>query len=135
MSPALHSTGYLLRLEGLAVLIAATVGFASTGWSWWWFFGLLLIPDLAMLGYFVSEAAGRWTYNITHTYCIPIALGAGGWALNLPSVLMAAWVWAAHIGLDRMLGYGLKLRANFHETHLGPIGRRPHVLRREQHPV
>jgi hypothetical protein len=34
-----------------------------------------------------------------------------------------AGVWAAHIGLDRMLGYGLKYAAGFGYTHLGRIGR------------
>jgi hypothetical protein len=32
-------------------------------------------------------------------------------------------IWAAHIGIDRALGYGLKLPTSFNQTHLGPIGR------------
>jgi hypothetical protein len=34
-----------------------------------------------------------------------------------------AAVWAAHIGFDRMLGYGLKYSSAFSDTHLGRIGR------------
>ena len=30
---------------------------------------------------------------------------------------------AAHVGFDRMLGYGLKYASAFNETHLGRIGR------------
>jgi len=44
---------------------------------------------------------------------------ASGWTLGLPVAL----VWAAHIGLDRALGYGLKLPTGFHDTHLGAFGR------------
>lgn len=132
MTPSLRSTRYILRLEGLAVLAVAVVGFASTGWSWWWFFGLLLAPDVAMLGYLFSEPAGRWAYNTGHTYVVPVVLGMLGWTLSLPVLMAAAWIWAAHIGLDRMLGYGLKLDGGFQATHLGPIGR-PRPQRREQH--
>lgn len=32
-------------------------------------------------------------------------------------------VWLAHIGLDRLLGYGLKYRDHFQHTHLGRLGR------------
>jgi hypothetical protein len=38
--------------------------------------------------------------------------------------LVIALIWLAHIGLDRALGYGLKLTTAFGETHLGRIGRR-----------
>ncbi|NIT59671.1 MAG: DUF4260 family protein, partial [Aliifodinibius sp.] len=32
-------------------------------------------------------------------------------------------IWCAHIGFDRVLGYGLKYSAGFGFTHLGFIGR------------
>jgi hypothetical protein len=34
-----------------------------------------------------------------------------------------ALIWIGHIGVDRMLGYGLKLPTAFQDTHLGRIGR------------
>jgi hypothetical protein len=40
-----------------------------------------------------------------------------------PAATSVALVWFAHIGLDRMLGYGLKHPSGFRETHLGRIGR------------
>ena len=43
---------------------------------------------------------------------------AAGWA-----ALPVALVWAAHIGFDRALGYGLKLPHGFQSTHLGDLGR------------
>ena len=33
-------------------------------------------------------------------------------------------LWLAHVGIDRMLGYGLKQAGGFQDTHLGRIGRR-----------
>jgi Domain of unknown function (DUF4260) len=34
-----------------------------------------------------------------------------------------ALIWIGHIGVDRMLAYGLKLPTAFQDTHLGRIGR------------
>jgi hypothetical protein len=32
-----------------------------------------------------------------------------------------ALIWSAHIGIDRLLGYGLKYPTAFKETHLGRV--------------
>ncbi|PAP75338.1 DUF4260 domain-containing protein [Rubrivirga marina] len=115
-------TRTLLRLEGLAALAVAVWGYALTGASWWLFVGLLFAPDLSAVGYLRGPHVGAAMYNAAHTYAVPTLLAAvaysAGWALGLPVAL----VWAAHIGLDRALGYGLKLPDGFHQTHLGPIG-------------
>jgi hypothetical protein len=40
-----------------------------------------------------------------------------------PSAALAIGaIWVAHIGMDRMLGYGLKYGDDFTHTHLGRIG-------------
>jgi hypothetical protein len=39
-------------------------------------------------------------------------------------LMWPALIWLAHIGMDRSLGYGLKLPTAFQDTHLGRIGRR-----------
>lgn len=114
----------LLRLEGLALGALGVWGFALTDVSWGWFAALALAPDLAMAGYLGGARLGAAAYNAAHTYVAPAAVaaaaGASGWTLGLA----IACVWAAHIGIDRALGYGLKLPDGFHHTHLGPIGRR-----------
>jgi hypothetical protein len=46
------------------------------------------------------------------------------WALLTGRPPVAATIWVAHIGFDRMLGYGLKYPTAFSDTHLGRIGRR-----------
>ena len=114
-----------LRLEGLAVLVASIGVFAHVDASWWLFLALILAPDLAMLGYLAGPRVGALTYNLAHLYLWPGALlvwsltGGPVWA---PAV---AAVWAAHIGMDRAFGYGLKEPDAFGHTHLGWIGGRP----------
>ena len=46
-----------------------------------------------------------------------------GLSLDNPAFLGLAAIRAAHIGFDRMLGYGLKYTSGFNDTHLGRIGR------------
>ena len=66
---------------------------------------------------------GALVYNLAHTTALPALLLATGVLLTLPWALAASLVWLAHIGFDRMLGYGLKSPAGFGVTHLGMIGR------------
>jgi hypothetical protein len=58
---------------------------------------------------------------MAHSYVAPLILAATlhavGVGLTLPLV------WAAHIGFDRTLGYGLKYPSAFGDTHLGTIGK------------
>lgn len=113
----------LLRLEGLAVLIAAVAAYAMTGGNWWLFAALLFAPDLAFLGSLAGSRVGSATYNFAHTYTVPIVLGGLGHLAGLGWALPVALIWVAHIGLDRVLGYGLKYPGSFHATHLGMIGK------------
>jgi hypothetical protein len=112
----------LQRLEGLAALVLGVVAYAWLGQSWWVFALLFLAPDLAMLGYLRSPRLGALTYNLVHTYVAPAILALAGLALG-PLAFGLAAIWAAHIGFDRLLGYGLKLETGFEQTHLGPIGK------------
>lgn len=118
------SVGNLLRLEGAAVLGGAIVLYASAGHPWLVFFVLFFAPDLAMLGYTANPSVGATTYNLAHTYVLPALIAALGWWTGTETAMAVALIWAGHIGLDRMLGYGLKLPTGFRHTHLGTIGRR-----------
>ena len=40
----------LLRVEGLAYAVLALIGYAQSGYSWWLFGVLILVPDVSMLG-------------------------------------------------------------------------------------
>ncbi len=114
----------LLRAEGAALLGVAALLYARTGESWWLFAVLFLAPDLSFLGYLGGPKAGAIVYNCAHTLLAPAALGVAGLLLANALLIALALIWAAHIGFDRMLGYGLKYAAGFGFTHLGRIGRR-----------
>lgn len=112
-----------LRLEGLAMLVVLIAAYRATGAGWALFAALFLAPDLAMLPYLKSKAAGALAYNAAHNFVAPAAL-SGIAALSANSTVLAiAIIWGAHIAFDRALGYGLKYSASFTDTHLGRIGR------------
>lgn len=115
----------LLRLEGLALLLAAGLLYQRVADSWWLFAILFLALDLGMLGYLAGPRIGAIAYNATHTLVVPVALAILGLVLPALLLLQIALVWIAHIGVDRALGMGLKYEAGFGFTHLGRIGRAP----------
>lgn len=109
----------LLRVEGGALLLASLVLYGQTGGNWLLFVLLLLAPDLSILGYRAGNAAGAAVYNLAHTEIIPALLGAAGLLGGQPLLLSLALIWFAHIGMDRLLGFGLKYPDGFKQTHLG----------------
>jgi uncharacterized protein DUF4260 len=113
----------VLRLEGAAALAAAAALYGHFGFSWLMFAVLFLAPDLAMLAYLAGPRVGALAYNLVHTYALPLLLALAGFALGSPIASALALVWIAHIGFDRMLGYGLKYASGFGDTHLGRAGR------------
>ena len=113
-----------LRVEGLAVLALSVALYADSGLGWVVFALLFFVPDLFMLGYLAGPRVGALSYNLVHTYTVPLLLAGGSLLLGGSELLPVTLIWFAHIGMDRALGYGLKLPSGFHETHLGRIGRR-----------
>lgn len=113
-----------LRLEALAVAVVTGLLYARSGASWWLFAALWLLPDLSMLGYLASPCWGARAYNAAHTYVTPATLAVAGLLLHQPQVIPFALIWANHIGVDRLLGYGLKYPQGFGWTHLGRLGKR-----------
>ena len=108
----------LLSLEGAAVFLACIWVFFAQGNPWWLFVLLILAPDIAMLGYLLGPRVGSYTYNAVHLYVWPLALLAITLYTGTPLTLQLGLIWAAHIGMDRMLGYGLKYPSAFKDTHL-----------------
>ena len=111
----------LLRLEGAALAVASIYMFHRIGGNWWWF-ALILVPDISMAAYFFGTRPGAIAYNATHVTLVPLLLAALGFLLPSFDLLAIALVWAAHIGIDRALGFGLKYGAGASFTHLGRIG-------------
>ena len=108
----------VLRLEGAAALLLAAYAYHAIEGPWLWFAILFLMPDVFMLGYLKSRRLGAATYNIAHTYLFPFAILLLWLIVRDVWVLRIAAIWAAHIGLDRLLGFGLKDPAGFKHTHL-----------------
>ena len=113
----------ILRLEGAAAFAAAIALYAHGGFSWPLFALLILAPDLAMLAYLIGPRAGAAAYNLVHTYALSVPLALAGYWLAAPIASALGLIWIAHIGMDRMLGYGLKYASSFSDTHLSRIGR------------
>ena len=113
----------VLRLEDFATLAVALALYAHAGLSWPAFALCFLAPDLAMLAYLAGPRIGAVGYNIAHTYALALALTLLGFLGGLPVVMGAGLIWVAHIGFDRLLGFGLKYATGFGDTHLGRNGR------------
>ena len=111
----------LLHLEGAAVLGLAIFLYAKNGESWWWFLLLLLAPDLSMLGYAAGTRIGALAYNLIHSYLAPVIIAILGVQTDQPLIVGIALIWFAHIGMDRMIGYGLKYPTDFKDTHLARV--------------
>jgi hypothetical protein len=111
----------LLHAEGLAVLIGAILVYRHLHASWAMFALLFLAPDLFMIGDLFGAQAGARIYNLAHTYLAPATLFAFVWLAPCPKLLPFALIWAAPIGFDRLLGYGLKYEEAFKSTHLARV--------------
>lgn len=108
----------LLRLEGLAVLVAALVVYFDAGFGWLLLVVLLLAPDVSFLGFLGGPAVGAACYDAAHTTVLPLALGVVGILGDSDTAAQLALIWLAHIGGDRFLGYGLRYPIGLNGTHL-----------------
>jgi Domain of unknown function (DUF4260) len=111
----------VLRGEGLALFCFGIAAFGSASLSWW--LALFLAPDIGLAGYLAGPRIGAIAYNALHTITLPVCLTALGIVGESTLLFGVAAIWTAHIGFDRMLGYGLKYSTEFGHTHLGRIGR------------
>ena len=108
----------VLRLEGFAMFVGALAVYLWFDGPLWLLALLALAPDLSMLGYLAGPVAGSRIYNLFHTYTLSLALGGVGLWTETTLAVLVADVWTAHIGADRLVGYGLKYDDDFKHTHL-----------------
>jgi hypothetical protein len=111
----------LLRLEGAAVFGASIALYLHADFSILALVLLFLVPDLSALGYLAGPRVGAATYDVAHTELWPIVLAVAGVLGDVPVLTQVGLIWLAHIGIDRLLGYGLKYPTQFKDTHLGRI--------------
>jgi hypothetical protein len=110
--------GILLRIEGGCVLALSILCYREIHTSWILFVALFLVPDLAILGYFGGIRIGTIFYNLVHTLIGPLLLIAYAVLEKSLWLLPYGLVWTSHIGIDRLLGFGLKYPTRFNDTHL-----------------
>lgn len=111
----------LIKLEELGMFLLSILMFIGTGFSWWWFPALLLLPDIAMVGYAVNNRIGAVLYNIIHHKGVAVAIYGTGFLMEERYVELAGSILFGHAAMDRIFGYGLKFFDSFHHTHLGRI--------------
>ena len=109
------------RVEGAALFIAATFIYFNNDFNLLAYVLLLFAFDISMMGYIVNNRVGALLYNIGHSLVLPTLLVIVYILTPNDSLLMVVCLWVAHIGLDRALGFGLKLSSGFGHTHLGEI--------------
>lgn len=113
----------LLRWEGVTLFVGMTLFYWISGASWLHYALVFFLPDLAFLAYLAGPRIGAGVYNATHATIGPLLLVLFGLVTAEPLPGALAMIWLAHIGFDRMLGYGLKYERGFGFTHLGRIGK------------
>jgi hypothetical protein len=118
-SAVMGGVRWILQVEGLALLTAVAAAYAEQGFGWNWFALFFLAPDLTFAAYLLGPRCGAAAYNAVHSTIGPLILGGVGLFLGSGPLVMAALIGLAHVGFDRMLGYGLKYGTGFGDTHLG----------------
>ncbi len=113
--------GTLLRIEGGALLAMSVLLYWMSGGSWVLFALLILVPDVSALGYLLGARVGAAWYNAFHAYALPSGLAAFGMLGGSSLGVSVALIWFAHIGMDRLVGYGLKYASGLKDTHLDRV--------------
>lgn len=107
-----------LRWDALVMFVVAIAGFFTQGQPWWLIPVILFLPDLFMVGYLANTRLGAFAYNLGHSYALPAITCIGGLVGHQPLAVAIGALWFAHIGMDRVAGYGLKYPDSFAHTHL-----------------
>ena len=113
----------ILKLEELAMFGLSIWALYFFNAEWWYYLLLLLGPDISMIGYTGGNKIGAFMYNLFHHKGAAIVLFISGFLLPDMNFQIAGIILFGHSSMDRMLGYGLKLKEGFKHTHLGLIGK------------
>ena len=119
----MRTVDWILRTESLALFVTGCIAYVQLNGNPLLLLPLLLAPDISMLGYIGGTRLGAITYNAAHNLVLALALAGIGWWLPSAPIALAGTILLAHVGMDRTLGYGLKLPTDFRDTHLGRVGR------------
>jgi hypothetical protein len=101
---------YLLHAEAWCILSASCGGYLLLfPHHWLLFMCLFLVPDPSLLMYVRGPSpVASMIYNVVLTYTLPLVLGGLALRLRNASAGEISLIWMGHIGMDRVLGFGLK---------------------------
>lgn len=111
------------RIEAGFLLIASVFLYFHLNFNILYFVPALFLIDVFMAGYLLGKDVGAYVYNLGHSFIIPSVLFIIGVPAANDLLIGLGLIWVAHIGIDRALGYGLKHKSAFTDTHLGRIGK------------
>jgi hypothetical protein len=111
----------LLKAEEAALLILCFYLLYIWQSPWWCYVLLVAGPDISMLGYLINNRTGALTYNLFHHKAIAVGFAVAGWLVPCHALLLTGIILFGHSTMDRMFGYGLKLKEGFSFKHLGTI--------------
>jgi hypothetical protein len=114
----------IIRLEEAAMFGLCIYALSLFHVDWWWYFILVLGPDISMMGYLAGNKAGAAAYNLFHHKGLAIAVFVTGLLLPDHLLQIIGIVLFGHSSMDRFFGYGLKTGEGFKYTHLGIIGKK-----------
>jgi len=112
---------WIIQTENAIFFALTFIIYSHFDFSLLLFFGLLLVPDITMLGYLVNPKVGAHIYNTGHSFILPTIVLLSYFFIQSDFLLIIALIWYAHIFMDRAIGYGLKYSHSFKETHLQKI--------------
>ena len=103
--------------------MVTALGLLAPFGPWWLWAKLFFAPDVSFMGYLAGPRVGAFVYNQLHLYGPGFILTVFGLVVvgSLP-IAGLGLLWVAHVGFDRMMGYGLKEPTGFNDTHLGRMG-------------
>jgi hypothetical protein len=112
----------MLRIVYLALAAGCAAAIYATGESGWIALAAAIAPDVALLlgmgrpGLAKGQLHPRAVplYNALHSFAGPIAPAAASVWLG-PIWLVVALAWAAHIAVDRAVGYGMRTPEGFQQ--------------------
>ena len=113
----------IIKTEELALLLLGIFLVEAGNYSWKWFAICFFLPDISMLGYIAGNRVGAVLYNIFHYRFLAVILYLVGIIVENNWLSFVGLIMFCHIAFDRMLGYGLKYKTDFKDTHLGKIGK------------
>lgn len=111
------------RIENIAIGVLVVVAFVHLHFAWYWLFVFFIVFDVSMLGYLVNKKVGALGYNAVHNYVGPAVLLLAYVLSGTRWYAFVGLLWAVHVAIDRLQGYGLKFTTGFQDTHLGRIGK------------